>query len=749
MARSLDRRGRNRGLTARGGRPPGGFRETFLQECRSQAGGVLFPLAAATLFLLAFLGMANAPLAIVSAQHVLAIPAAFWSVALVATAMARVPCTQSADRRRLPLLFGRVAGGALAAFLCSCAALLGTLAGAAAPWLDPARLGPFSLEPYWQALWTVAAPNAFIACGLACVVAVHVRGVYPACAAALVLLSLVASAGVVADPDTLAWLDPSGTVAFLQARPGAFLANRLAWLGVALVSLVVAGWRFRLRTGPASTVRLLSLSSAALVVAAWVYLVVWTGRLADGGVLPALPWGDLVAGVDANPLLPVQLAVIALAGALVYPGRGIRRDVSIGTRAGVFCCIASGLWVLGGVGGLVFAWVVSDGAGGPALRHVTLYAVLGWELVVLAGVAVAVHALAGNRLRGTLAMLLVLLWDACAAGLGFEHVLYRPGLPETPDSQVAVGAYWSAFAVLLALVAHALGPTSVGAGWRAWLAIAGVVWVGLGVWIFYNTNVRNAYETAADVAAYRAEYERRFGHYAALPAPRVLALDLVVDLHPERRAVRSRGTMLLGNTGAAPVTGFIVSFPRRARVEALSIPATLVERADALGARRYVFDPPLRPTERVRMTFDVTGERAAYPRPGSSIGSEEDGMFVAARDILPFPGYDASVEPADSRLRLRVRLGTRLDHEGVAPGRLVRAWRENDRGYFEYEADGLAWARLAFGSRRPCGHAHGARVESGGGSRVGGGGGAQALGSCDGAVRRRHGFGGGEERVVR
>ncbi len=749
MARSFDRWGRNRGLTARGGRPRGGFRETFLQECRSQAGGVLFPLAAATLFLLAFLGMANAPLAIVSAQHVLAIPAAFWSVALVATAMARVPCTQSGDRRRLQLLFGRIAGGALAAFLCSCAALLGTLAGAAAPWLDPARLEPFSLEPYWQALWTVAAPNAFIACGLACVVAVHVRGVYPVCAAALVLLSLVASAGLVAGPDTLAWLDPLGTVAFLQAGPGAFLTNRLAWLGAALVSLVVAGWRFRPRTGPASTVRRLSLSSAALVVAAWVYLVVWTGRLAAGGVLPALPWGDLVAGVDANPLLPVQLAVIALAGALVYAGRGIRRDVSVGTQAGVFCCIVSGLWVLGGVGGLVFAWAVSDGAGGPALRHLTLYAVPGWELVVLAGVAVAVHALAGNRLRGTLAMLLILLWDACAVSLGFEHVLYRLGLPETPDSQVTVGAYWSAFAVVLALVAHALGTTSVGAGWRAWLAIAGVAWAGLGAWIFYNTNVLNAYETAADVATYRAEYERRFGHYAALPAPRVLSLDLAVDIHPERRAVRSRGTMLLGNTGAAPVTEFVVSFPRTARVEALSIPATLVERADALGARRYVFDPPLRPTERVRMTFGLTREHAGFPRPDSRIRSGEDGTCVAAGDILPYPGYDASLEPTDSHLRLRIRLGTRLGQEGVAPGRRVRAWRENDRGYFEYEADAVTWPRLTFGSRRPCGRTHGGRVESDRDSLVEGGDSAQALVAGDGAVRRRHGFGGGEERLVR
>ena len=118
----------------------------------------------------------------------------------------------------------------------------------------------------------------------------------------------------------------------------------------------------------------------------------------------------------------------------------------------------------------------------------------------------------------------------------------------------------------------------------------------------------------------------------------MLALDLAVDIHPEGREVRSRGSMLLGNTGGARITEFVVSFPRSLRVDALSIPATLVERADDLGARRYAFDPPLRPIERVRMTFDVVGKHA------------RDRTFLAASDILPFPGYDAALAPANDRL---------------------------------------------------------------------------------------------------
>ena len=81
----------------------------------------------------------------------------------------------------------------------------------------------------------------------------------------------------------------------------------------ALFLLGVAAWRFRPRSGPA---HLGLLPSAALVVAACLYLVVWTGSLvARGSDVPALPWGDLVLGVDASPFLPVQLAVVALAGA--------------------------------------------------------------------------------------------------------------------------------------------------------------------------------------------------------------------------------------------------------------------------------------------------------------------------------------------------------------------------------------------------------------------------------------------------
>ena len=83
-------------------------------------------------------------------------------------------------------------------------------------------------------------------------------------------------------------------------------------------------------------------------------------------------------------------------------------------------------------------------------------------------------------------------------------------------------------------------------------AAAGLV-LGLGGFIFYNTNVLNAYRSASDLMELRAEYERRYGRYANVPQPRLAGASLRVEIHPRRRAAEIRGTYHLVNDTAAPI----------------------------------------------------------------------------------------------------------------------------------------------------------------------------------------------------
>lgn len=78
-------------------------------------------------------------------------------------------------------------------------------------------------------------------------------------------------------------------------------------------------------------------------------------------------------------------------------------------------------------------------------------------------------------------------------------------------------------------------------------AVAGVLILALGGFIFYNTNVLNEYLTPFESDARLAEYERRYARFADAPQPRIEHAELRVEIHPERRAVDLAGTYRLVN----------------------------------------------------------------------------------------------------------------------------------------------------------------------------------------------------------
>ena len=54
-----------------------------------------------------------------------------------------------------------------------------------------------------------------------------------------------------------------------------------------------------------------------------------------------------------------------------------------------------------------------------------------------------------------------------------------------------------------------------------------------GGFIFYNTNVLNAYRTAADVVERRAESERRYARYQGVAQPQLAGMNLRVEIYPK------------------------------------------------------------------------------------------------------------------------------------------------------------------------------------------------------------------------
>lgn len=262
----------------------------FLFELRYQLRSPLFASVAAVFFLMAFLATAsesvqvggigdnlniNAAYAIVQTQYTLSILGMFAAVAFVAGAITRDFELRTAEIffatgiGERAYLLGRFLGGTTAATLAVAAGLLGILAGTLMPWLDPERLGAFSLEPYLFSIWAVLIPNSLVVCALFFSVAALTRSMMAAYMAALGFMIAFVVLAAATDPErigTLALIDPFGISAFeeitrywtvfdrnerVPAFAGTLLYNRLIWLGVAGLALAVTLGRFRFTLGSA------------------------------------------------------------------------------------------------------------------------------------------------------------------------------------------------------------------------------------------------------------------------------------------------------------------------------------------------------------------------------------------------------------------------------------------------------------------------------------------------------------------
>ena len=295
--------------------------------------------------------------------------------------------------------------------------------------------------------------------------------------------------------------------------------------------------------------------------------------------------------------------------------------------------------------------------------------------------------------------------------------------------------YWTAWAMLLAVVARLLWVRGREGGFKArlriafrrftrptaWTAAAAVMLtLTLGGFIFYNTRVLSAYETPSDKIERLAEYERRYGQFAAVPQPRLTGTSLEVEIHPELRRVEIRGTYRLMNDGAAPIDSIHLAMPSDVETDGVDFdrPATPVLVDEDLGHRIYALEAPLQPGDSLRLSFGVRFEPRGFPNSDVDASVIANGTYLTSGDWLPAIGYQRIRELRDVAVRqgqglpprpaipclydvearqyvswtgwkidFEAVVGTAEDQTAVAPGVLRETWTEGGRRYFRYSTD--------------------------------------------------------------
>ncbi|HEX6084180.1 MAG TPA: M1 family aminopeptidase [Thermoanaerobaculia bacterium] len=372
----------------------------------------------------------------------------------------------------------------------------------------------------------------------------------------------------------------------------------------------------------------------------------------------------------------------------------------------------------------------------------------GWNLVeyvLLAVFAMTVHVLVNHKYVGHVVVLLATVFSQ-AAVRGIHHLLVYNGGPGLVYSEmngfgpfvtpfVWFKLYWAAWALLLAVVTMLFWVRGPELGIRQRLAtararftapaarLAGVaiaLVLVLGGFIFYNTNVLNAYLPPQKAGAPLAEYERRYARYADLPQPVIAGAELRFEIYPDAPAVDARGSYRLANQTGVPIRFVHVLTPNGRDYDVRSMKFDRASKNEVddpeHGYRIFALERALAPGESMQFSFDVAFRPRGFRHGGGQTMVVRNGSYFDRR-LLPFIGYQRGLEvsgdserkryglppqppmpaPGDAtarryqsrfrdgdRMHVETIVGTASDQIAFVPGMLRRSWTENGRRYFHY-----------------------------------------------------------------
>ena len=305
--------------------------------------------------------------------------------------------------------------------------------------------------------------------------------------------------------------------------------------------------------------------------------------------------------------------------------------------------------------------------------------------VLIAVLALAVHTAINNKYLGHFAVGVLFLVLVRLPAFGFEDrlYLYASSPPLVYSDMNGWGhflpavfwfkLYWLAFAMLLLVASYALWVRGREGGWRerlraamarmqapAWsiAGVAALAFAGTGGWIFYNTHVCNPFVSRHDAQRQQAEYERRYKALARAPQPRIMAVDLRVELHPEQNRVRVAGLLTLVNKTGVAIRDLYVVYPSRATAHAMAfgLPARLADEEPDLRWHHYVLDRALAPGAATDLRFDLGYGAKGFANGGADPVVLGNGTFLNAgltpeTSLVPSLGYDESGELTSDRDR--------------------------------------------------------------------------------------------------
>ncbi len=369
---------------------------------------------------------------------------------------------------------------------------------------------------------------------------------------------------------------------------------------------------------------------------------------------------------------------------------------------------------------------------------------------ILLALIMFIQTISPNKFVGFVYVMAYYMINGVLSSIGLEDGLLRPnaipgytysdmngyGTFITPILWFSI--YWGAFAGMIWLLSNLFWNRGTETGSKsAWkrakarfqsktirvaFTILGIIFIGSGSYVFYNTHIINKFETSTQKEKMAVKFEQKYKYIEKKLQPKIVEATVSVDIFPHNRTMNIGGTFFLKNIGKLAIDSVYINLPTSGlKLDTFTLNGDKVSVVDEYyGLFAAKLHQPLQPGDSIPLQFKYSYTEKGFANSGNTPRIAENGTFVNSKEYFPQIGYPdyQELEDKDKRkkyelpvkkrmalitdstmyentylgndggwIRFKTTVSTSADQVAIAPGRLVKEWKENNRNYYTYSLD--------------------------------------------------------------
>ncbi|MBO3116425.1 peptidase M1 [Winogradskyella sp. DF17] len=365
-------------------------------------------------------------------------------------------------------------------------------------------------------------------------------------------------------------------------------------------------------------------------------------------------------------------------------------------------------------------------------------------------IAFFIQSVVNHKFVGIMLVIVFFIANVALGLFGFDHDLYffggsalgtysdMNGYGHFLKPYLLIKSYWFLFGILLLIIGSLVNvrgtETNLIQRIRASknrlskplfkvASMVFLVFILMGSLIFYNTNILNTYWTNTKATKFRVAYEKELKQFEYIPQPKIVDVNLKVELYPSSRDYTAEGYYILKNTNAQPINEIHIQklIEENITLDTVTFDGGATENNTyaTYDYTIYQLHSPLNPGDSIKMNFKQSFTTNGFEAGNSNANIVENGTFFNNKDF-PTLGYNRKYELSDRDERSEYNLpertnranrndpkeldnarsgsdsdgihfemviGTEIDQTALVPGNLLREWTENNRNYFHYKME--------------------------------------------------------------